>query len=237
MNVAAPIELVTQALDPHRLPGDLAVAFLLGLARILLHRGTDRRTEGELAAIGRPGRLAGTILQFGQLARLTATEIEQVELGLAAACREEGEALPIGRPARRGVGLLAARQRARRAAAVAGNEPDARVILVGLLIDRGHDEGDLRAVRRNLRVADKLEREEIARGNQALGWNGHRGILLLVAAIGQQLTPGYLSRRRSDAERRRRFGERGGGYHASEIDNERPDAVGCARHRRWWRAT
>ena len=124
----------------------------------------DGRRERESPPIGRPGRLARPFGADSELARFAPREVDDVELRFPGARREEDQLPPVRRPARRGIGLLAARERACLARAVRRDEPDPRAVFIGLGIDRRHDEGGMRAIGRYLRVADELERTEIPRG-------------------------------------------------------------------------
>jgi hypothetical protein len=73
---------------------------------------------------------------------------------------DECEAPAVGRPARARV-ADAARQRARRLAAVGLRDPDRRLVGVGLLVDVDTDERDLGAVGRHLWIGDPDEREDV----------------------------------------------------------------------------
>ena len=88
----------------------------------------------------------------------------------------EGEPSPVRRPARRGVPPRAPRERPS-LAAVRVHHPDGGEILVPRLGQRGDDEGDAAPVRRDLRIADKPDAQEILGHHRAASRLGHRPLL------------------------------------------------------------
>ena len=122
--------------------------------------------EGDPRAVRRPDGLGRVLLQLCQARRLTAFEREHVQLLVVAfAIRDEREPAAVGRPARRRVGLLAGRHLPRRRRAVHRREPDRREIRVLLLVDRGDDVGDRRAVRGEPRIRRPDEVVEVFRAH------------------------------------------------------------------------
>src|SRR6185503_3101519 len=156
VEVAGTVEAVDRAVDHAHVA--LALLVLSGLRLPVLLREVlvaRRAREGDRLAVGRPRRGAGPLRQVGERARLAAAERDQPELaGLGFAVlldrAVEGELRPVGRPAR--VRVLAARERARRLAAVRGREPDRAVVALLLLVDAHAHEGHLLAVGRDLGI-------------------------------------------------------------------------------------
>src|SRR5205823_5818449 len=123
-------ELVEQPRDPAR----RALAFLFLLVGLV----ADARREHETCRVGRPRDLLRTLLQLGQLARLTAVGGDHVELRclVLAALRREREPAPVRRPARRRVATLARGELPRRRGCVQGADPDRAAVFALLLVDR-----------------------------------------------------------------------------------------------------
>src|SRR5712691_3906163 len=97
----------------------------------------------------------------GELTWFATPRRHHVQLAFAtAAIREERELGAVGRPPRRGVACRPAGEFHRRAT-LGRRDMDGRAILVFLRVDPGQDVRDARAVRRDFKVGDRLEREEV----------------------------------------------------------------------------
>src|SRR6185295_8406415 len=144
------------------------------LLEVLLVR---RAGEGDGLAVRGPRRRARAARQIGEGDGLAALRRDEVELRrlafallllrLLGGARED-DARAVRRPARRIVARTAG-ERARRLAAVRRHDPQRGVVAVLLLVDGDAHEGDLPAVRRNLRIGDPYELEEVGLGDRALG--------------------------------------------------------------------
>ena len=160
-------------------------SWLVG-CRLLRRRqigGTRGRREGDRLAVGCPLGVARAARDVGDGPRLApdiAAWAARAMTWICAGCgrpsfsteRTKCQPAAVGRPARAGV-AGAARDRARRLAAVSLREPDGRVVGILLLVDGHAHEGHLRAVGRDLRIGDPHEREEIlVRDRPALGVRG-----------------------------------------------------------------
>src|SRR5215475_6352010 len=178
IEVAGAVRAIGAAHDHANVTHMLGLAFglfFINLAalghRIIFFAQIFRTRESDGLAVRRPLRRAGAARQFGQRLRLAAFEGEQVNLrGLRTAFlfsrADEGQPLAVGRPSRRRVSRPGG-QLPRRAA-VRRYDPQRRIVAVGLLIDPYADEGDARSVRRNLRVGDPRELEQVRLSNQPL---------------------------------------------------------------------
>jgi hypothetical protein len=127
--------------------------------------------EGNRPAVGRPLRVRGTARHVRNPPRLPLPHRHHVDLrALRASVRlgraNEREVPAVGRPARRVV-ARAGGQRARRLLAVALCDPDLGGVVVLLLVHRDADERDLRSVRRDLRIRDPDEAEDVLLGDGA----------------------------------------------------------------------
>ena len=158
------VELVEDARESPR--GALLVVFLfVGLV-------TNARAERDALRVRRPGDLLDALLLVGQLARLSALGRDDVEVHgrlLVAAVGGEREPVPVRRPARRRVPALAGGELPRLRRSVERSDPDRAAILVRLAVDRGDDESNARAVRRDARVAGVDELVDVFRQHPSHG--------------------------------------------------------------------
>ena len=142
--------------------------------------GPGRGREGDRFPVGRPDRICRALRQVGHGSRLSAAHRDQIELGglrpaVLFGRTSEHEVSTVGRPARRRV-PLAAGERARGLAPIGRCDPDGRVVLVLLLVGCDAHEGHARSVRRDLRIGDPYEGEEVLlRNRPALGRGDREG--------------------------------------------------------------
>jgi hypothetical protein len=135
----------------------------------------DAGGEGDARPVRRPDRRPRAVVQVRERGRLPARERQKHDLRRAAAARaREGDPSPVRRPARVAVPHLPARQLARRRIRARADEPERRVRLVFVGIERRHGVDDLRSVRRNLRIANRAETENVIGIERA--WRGHRDL-------------------------------------------------------------
>ena len=138
-----------------RFGDDAHVGFSRLVGRRLLRRGqiggTRGRRKGDRLAVRCPLRVARTARDVGDGPRLAArdhghdVDLSRLRPAVLLDGAEKGQPAAVGRPARAGI-AGAARDRARRLAAVGLREPDGRVVGVLLLVDGHAHEGHLRAV-------------------------------------------------------------------------------------------
>src|SRR3954454_5422658 len=93
-------------------------------------------------------------------------DLRRLRLAVFVDGEREREQLAVARPARRRV-ARAIRDPARLRAGARCNRPDGGVVRVLLFVDGDADERDLRAVRRELRITDPVELEQILLGDAA----------------------------------------------------------------------
>jgi hypothetical protein len=123
--------------------------------------------------VGRPLETGEITLQIGQRSGLAAVDRNQKDLCLflILAIGKKGDCAAIRRPARMGVGLFAISELAR-VAPIGRGQPQIGIFLFRLALNSLDAIGDLRAVRRNLRVARQLEVVEVISYGQLRGVRG-----------------------------------------------------------------
>ncbi len=140
----------------------------------LFARGSGELRDGlsiqhrEHASVGRPGEVSNRSFgEAGQLRRLAAARIDQVDLWIALLPRpDERDARSTGRPARQSVGLAVGEQPwllfARR-----GHDPEIGLVTI-LFTDPLVDEDDLVSAGRDARAGEELKAEQVFRRDLAL---------------------------------------------------------------------
>ena len=146
------VELVLQSREPPRLPL-LVVFFFVGCI-------AHARHEGDARAVRRPDGLRDVLFEARELARLAPGHRHHEQLRrLVGAIGREREPRAVGRPARVAVGLVSAREPARRRGPIHRRHPDRGLVLVGVLVHGPDRIRHRRPVRREPRIRDPRELE------------------------------------------------------------------------------